>query len=158
MLARGEQAAVEELVDGEEHGVAGRDGLLEPGAKPRCVAGRGVVVHERAGRRHDVAPRDAAERGDVGTAGRAAVERHEEHASLRRALRGDGREGGLRVDGEVPEAEREGEQQGEQEQAALSFGQGDQFLSSMFAPLNGEDVVTYLIVYHGSRTQENMIE
>ena len=158
VLARGEQAAVEELVDGEEHGVAGRDGLLEPGAKPRCVAGRGVVVHERTGRRHDVAPRDAAERGDVGAAGRAAVERHEEHASLRRALRGDGREGGLRVDGEVPEAEREGEQQGEQQQAALSFGQGDQFLSSVFAPLNGEDLVTYLIVYHGSRTQENMIE
>ena len=123
-LAGRQQAAVEQLVDGEEDGVslACLYFLEQPAAHALRVAGLRVVVLQLVWRRHDLRAADASRIDDELAAGRAAVERHEHDMVLRRFLRRDGRAGRVVQGSQIPEPEREERHEHEnQERTPLSI-------------------------------------
>ena len=124
LLAGRQQAAVEQLVDGEEDGVDRSLGhfLEQPAAHGLRVAGLRVVVLQLVWRRHDLRAADAARVDDELAAWRAAVERHEDDMMRRRFLRRDRRAGRMAQGPQIPETEREEQHEHENEEsAALSI-------------------------------------
>ena len=107
-LPRGDEAAVEKLVDGKDRRVAVGEMFHRPLPEPFAVAGAEVFVEQRGGRQDDFDAGDARGVLHESAAGRAAVQRNEQHAAngFRRRW-GDGNGWLLRRHGKKGAGERE---------------------------------------------------